>query len=166
MNTFKPAPSLAGWISGISLVCILMASSLLVWPLAGQNIFLFLLSFLPLLVFLLVCLFFLIIFPTMRYILGEASLILKCGPFHWEIPYREIEEIEKANLAYHPSSTGWKLPGYTLFKVYFADRGEIRMCSTRMTKDILLIKTGNGDVFGITPENETEFVRKLQEKLQ
>jgi hypothetical protein len=65
--------------------------------------------------------FFLLIYPTMRYELRTDALWLICGPFHWKIPYSEIKEIIKTDLRYHPTSTGWKLPGYTIGKVYYIE---------------------------------------------
>ncbi len=110
-----------------------------------------------------VALFFLIIYPTMRYEFRKESLWLRCGPFCWEIPYSEIKEIVKTDLQYHPTSTGWKLPGYTIGKVYYADRGNIRMCATSMCKNIILIKT-NKSIYGITPKDEEKFIQVLKER--
>ncbi len=166
MVQFKPKASISGWFFSLLLVLVMSGIILLLRPLAAQNMALLILSVLPTVIFLFVFLYFLIIFPTMRYILSDQELILKCGPVRYVIPYKEIEEIEKTDLGYHPSSTGWKLPGYALFKIYYADRGHVRMCATRVLKGILLIKTVKGELYGITPRDEERFMEELRKKLQ
>lgn len=166
MREFQADKSLLGWVFSLLLVLIMTGSLMLLYPLALQNIVIFFVSALPICIFLIVALFFLVIFPSMKYVLTDDALILQCGPFKYIVPYNEITQIEKANLSYHPSSTGWKLPGYTLFKIYYSDRGDVYMCATRMLKNILLIKTQNGKIFGITPREEKIFIQHLKEKLK
>ncbi len=139
MIEFKADKSLLGWFFSLLLVFIMTGSIILLYPLALQNIVIFFVSVLPVSIFLIISLFFLAIFPSMKYVLTEDALILTCGPFKYIVPYDEITQIEKTSLSYHPSSSGWKLPGYTLFKIYYSDRGDIYMCATRMLKNILLI---------------------------
>lgn len=100
----------------------------------------------------------------MRYEFKNEALWLRCGPFCYKIPYSEIEEIIKTNLQYHPTSMGWKLPGYTIGKIYYTDRGYVRMCATGLCKDIILIKTTKG-FYGITPSNEEKFLETLRVRL-
>lgn len=110
------------------------------------------------------CLFFLLIYPTMKYTLEKEGLKLTCGFLSSTIPYSDISTIIKTDLKYHPTSTGWELPGYALFKVYHADRGWVRMYSTAALKNILLIETKN-ETYGITPKDEEDFLRELKKRL-
>lgn len=126
--------------------------------------FLFAVAMILVLGFLLVALFFLAIYPTMRYKMGAHALRLVCGPFNWSIRYSEIKEIAKANLKYHPSSSGWKLPGYTIGKVYYKDWGEVKMCATSMCKNVILIKTDDS-LYGLTPREEEAFLKALRERM-
>jgi len=165
MKIFKPRFSIAGWISIVGLVILLLLVSWLI--LVGEKglHFLFVIAMIMIFGFLLVAVFFLAIYPTIRYEMRTDALCLVCGPFNWRIPYSEITEIAKTNLKYHPTSTGWKLPGYTIGKVYYADRGDVRMCATRMCKDIILIKTAKS-LYGVTPRDEKQFVDSLKERMK
>jgi hypothetical protein len=64
-------------------------------------------------------------------------------------------------LGYLPLSEGWKLPGYTLFKIRYGGIGPVRMCATSMTKRILVIETDT-DVWGITPTDVDSFVATIR----
>ncbi len=108
--------------------------------------------------------FFLIIYPTMRYTLTSNSLILQCGPFKDEIDFAEMKKFFETDLAYSITSTGFKLPGYTLFTVYYTDKGNVKMYSTSMLKNVILIETNNKK-YGISPANEQEFVKLLNERI-
>jgi hypothetical protein len=164
MEVIRPRFSISGWLTSIALVIILVfLLQLAIRTLhSGQSSFfgIFILS-----IILGASIFFLLIYPTMRYELRTDALWLICGPFHWKIPYSEIKEIIKTDLRYHPTSTGWKLPGYTIGKVYYADRGNVRMCATGMCKNIILIKTDEG-LFGLTPRDETRFILSLKARLR
>jgi len=174
MDVFEPRFSMTGWIVSVGFAALGLGVSLLAWlplklmpPSERQSVPLLL----PLiaigisLAILLGALFFVSIYPTMRYELKEEGLWLRCGPFTSRIPYSEIKEIAKTNLKYHPTSTGWKLPGYAIGNVYYADRGYVRMCATSMCKNILLIKTDKS-LYGVTPKDEERFVRSLKGKLE
>ncbi len=108
--------------------------------------------------------FFLIIYPTMRYTITSNALILQCGPFKDEIDFAEMINYVKTDLAYSITSTGFKLPGYTLFTVYYTDKGNVKMYSTSMLKDVILIETSSKK-YGISPANEQEFVKILNERI-
>ena len=110
--------------------------------------------------------FLIVIYPTMRYELREDALYLICGPFKTKIDYSEIKMILKANLTYDLTSTGWKIPGYALFKIYYQDKGWVRMYSTRVLKNIIIIELNNGELYGISPKNEEEFLSKLKERIK
>ena len=165
MEVFKPRFSITGWLTSLGLIILFLLVSWIAW--VGEKGLYFLFVFAMVLVsgFLLVALFFLAIYPTMRYEMREDVLRLVCGPFNWRIPYSEIKEIEKTNLKYYPTSSGWKLPGYTIGKVYYKDRGDVRMCATSMCKNITLIKTDKS-VYGVTPRDEKAFVNILKERMK
>ena len=101
------------------------------------------------------------ILPTMKYVIDSSRLILRCGPFHWEITLADIHAIVERNLSWLPWSEGWKLPGYALFKIEYGDVGQVRMCATRLTKRILVIKAGN-ELWGVTPADVEGFVEALR----
>lgn len=109
-------------------------------------------------------LFFGLILFTMKYFVSESQVILRCGPFRWKIPAADIRSIVEKDVGYMPVSEGWKLPGYALFNIDTADVGPVRMCSTSLTKRILLIETGK-DLWGITPADVDGFVAALNMKL-
>jgi len=109
--------------------------------------------------------FFAVILFTMKYFVINSHVILRCGPFRWKIPIADIRSIVEKDVGYLPISQGWKLPGYALFKIDCADVGPVRMCSTSLTKRILLIETGN-DLWGITPADVEGFVAALNIKLE
>ena len=165
MEVFKPRFSIAGWISSLGLIILFLLLAWIIWFGEKGLYFLFVFAMILIFGFLLVALFFLAIYPTMRYEIRRDALHLVCGPFSWRIPYSEIKEITKANLKYHPSSTGWKLPGYTIGKVYYKDRGDVRMCATSMCKNITLIKTDKS-LYGVTPRDEGAFINALKERMK
>lgn len=160
---FRPRFSIAGWISSIGLIVFFLLVAWISYVSEKSLYFLFVLAMILVSAFLLVALFFLVIYPTMRYEMKKDALRLVCGPFKWNVPYSEIKEITKANLKYHPSSAGWKLPGYTIGKVYYSDRGDVRMCATSMCKNIILIETEESR-YGVTPKEEEAFMLSLKEK--
>lgn len=102
--------------------------------------------------------------PRMRYALTPDTLVLSCGPlFRYRIPYAEITDVRRTTL----TPTLWssmRMPGLALGGVMYADVGTVRMCATRMARDILLIAAG-GRLYGITPADEERFVRTLTPKL-
>lgn len=157
---FKPRTSLAGIISNSVLLALLAWLTYLAW--SPRNVTMF--ARLTISLFALAALFFFIIYFTIGYELSERELRLRCGPFVWRIPYKTISEISRANLSYHPTSTGWKLPGFAIFKIYYADRGDVTMCATSVCRDITLVHTSNG-VFGVTPREQERFVETLKERL-
>ena len=110
MKVFKPRFSITGWITSLGLIILFLLLSWVIWVGEKGLYFLFVFAMILVFGFLLVALFFLAIYPTMRYEMRENALRLVCGPFDWRIPYSEIKEIVKTNLKYYPTSTGWKLP--------------------------------------------------------
>jgi hypothetical protein len=111
-----------------------------------------------------ITLFFMLIFHTMRYELREDALYLRCGPFKSRIPYSEIKKISKTNLVFHPIASP-RGPGFAFGDCYYADRGVVRMYSTRMCKDIILIETEK-KLYGITPKDEELFINELKKRIE
>jgi len=109
--------------------------------------------------------FLIAIYPTMRYELRDDGLHLICGPFKEKINYKEIRRVFEKDLKYDISSTGWKIPGYALFKIFYRDLGWVKMYSTRVLKNILIIETFNGNLFGITPKEKNRFLLSLKKFL-
>ncbi len=165
MEVFKPRFSIAGWVTSLGLIILFLLLAWIIWFGEKNLYFLFVFAMILVFGFLLVALFFLAIYPTMRYEIRSDALRLVCGPFDWRISYSEIKGITKTNLKYHPTSTGWKLPGYTIGKVYYADRGDVRMCVTSMCKNITLIKTDKS-LYGVTPRDEKAFVDSLKGRMK
>jgi len=109
-------------------------------------------------------LFPIIIYPTMCYKFQQKNLILKCIPFNSKIQYGEIKKIEKiANLGYSPVGP-CRLPHYLLGSNYFSTYGWITMYATSY-KNVLLIETDKKR-YGITPKDEEDFLRILNERLK
>jgi len=100
-------------------------------------------------------------FPTMRYELGQQALTLIFGPIlRWRIPLREIKEVEVKDLTLSIWAAT-RLPGIALFSIYYSNVGIVRMCATRASKRIVLIRTANA-TYGVTPEEQDEFTLALQ----
>ncbi len=164
MEIFKPRTSVLGWIISTTIPLFIFYLFLLNLRLIKAS-WGSILGILIMAALFIAAVFFVIIYPSMHYELRDAELYLKCGPICYKIPYSEIKEIVKTNLRYHPTSTGWKLPGYAIGKIYYADRGFVKMCATSMCKNILLIKTEKG-CFGITPKDEERFIELLKSRLK
>lgn len=111
-----------------------------------------------------VALLFLIgIYPTMQYKFCTDALIITCGPFRKVIKYEDIISVYKTTLRYSYQSTGWLLPGYALFHVYFINEDYVWMCATRALSDVVIIKTKSGKKYGVTPKNENDFIREFEQ---
>jgi len=128
-----------------------------------KGIIIFIFPIFLLIGFIVISSIFLVWYPTMRYELSEDKLVLKCGPLESEIPLESIKAIRKKNLKYHPSSTGWKLPGYCLFRIKYADEDWVRMYSRAMLKNIIIIETDK-EKYGITPKDEEDFLGELSKR--
>jgi len=108
-------------------------------------------------------LFFAAIVPTMKYSVTDSEVIPSCGPFHWSIPIGQIRSISESDLDWLPWSEGWKIPGYTLFKIRYGGVDAVHMCATSLCKRILLIETETG-LWGITPADVSGFVSAVESK--
>jgi hypothetical protein len=157
----RARPSVVGWISSIVvflLIPVVLMAGLHAKPL-GTNLARVLVW--PSLALPLIAGFFLFIFPTMRYVVGNGEIKLICGPFRWTIPVSEVRNIVEKDLVYLPWSEGWKLPGYALFSMRFAKVGKVRMCATTLTHRVLLIETGK-ETWGISPSSVPLFLAAVK----
>jgi Bacterial PH domain len=152
-EVFKPRTSLWGWLCSVAVVGGLGTGIAIAirqgtpagWIVAGLVTALIIPG-----------IFFLCIFPTMKYSVGTDTLVLSCGPFKWLIPISSICSIKEDDLQYLPKSQGWKLAGYALFRIEYGRIGIVRMCATSLTTRILLISTDT-EKWGITPADVDSF---------
>ena len=152
-EVFKPRTSLWGWFCSVTVVGGLGALIVVAirhgspasWIVTGL-----------LTALIIPGIFFLCIFPTMKYAVGTDTVVLSCGPFKWFIPIRSICSIREDDLAYLPKSQGWKLAGYALFRIEYGRIGIVRMCATSLATRILLISTDT-EIWGITPADVGSF---------
>jgi len=102
-------------------------------------------------------------FPAMRYDLTNDALVIRYGVvLHYSLPYHSISEVANRDL----SPTLWsstRFPGIALYKVIYSE-GTYLMCSTRMSKGVLVIET-EGDDYGISPAEEDRFVAALTARM-
>lgn len=105
-----------------------------------------------------------LLFPLVRYEIKGDKLLLSAGPISSKINISDIKNVEIKNLKYHPTSVGWKIPGYGLFRIYYTDDGWIRMYAHRSHKNIMVIKTSKEN-FGITPKEPEVFIDTIKKKL-
>jgi Bacterial PH domain len=153
LEEFKPRTSLWGWLSSVAVVGGLGALIAVAirqgapadWIVSGL-----------LTALIIPGIFFLCIFPTMKYSVGTDTVVLSCGPFKWLIPISNICSIREDDLDYLPKSQGWKLAGYALFRIEYGRIGIVRMCATSLTTRILLISTDT-EIWGITPADVDSF---------
>ena len=160
--TFKPARSY-GWAWLIGLTALVAVSALplvipgLVPPEERGALWVGLGIMVPLLAYLLVTLASL---PAMRYDLTNDELVLSCGPLcRYRIPYAEITDVCRTTLI----PTLWssmRMPGLAIGGVLYADTGTVKMCATRMSRDILLVSAGKRR-YGLTPSDEAAFMTAL-----
>lgn len=108
--------------------------------------------------------FYIGIYHTISYEIYEEEITLRCGLFSSKIQYKEIKKIKKIDdLGYAPVGI-MRLPKFLLHGVYFSKYGWITMYATSY-KNVLLIETDK-KLYGITPSNEEDFLRILNERLK
>lgn len=163
-KTFQPRPSYGWvWLLLMTLIIIVLAIiPVLAAGLSSSNAVLTLIICIPIaIVFLTLAVW----FPTMRYELDEDQLTLCYGPFlTYQIPLDEIRTIRRRNLGLTIWST-IRFPGIALFKVPYADVGNVKMCATAALNNILLIETDN-EKYGLTPADEEAFVAAVRNRLE
>lgn len=165
---FKPRFSIVGWVSNILFTVVLAAVLVAVFSMYKKgdigSLVALIIEMVLLAPILMASIFFLTTYPTMRYIIENGTLLLKCGPFKWTITIQSIKSIAEKDLKYLPYSEGWKLPGYALFKIRYGDVGAVKMCATALTKQVLLIET-DSELYGITPDNVDLFISALKQEV-
>ncbi len=159
LASFRPARSY-GWVWLVGLTAIVVVSALplvmpdVVPPEERAALWIGLAIMVPLIAFLLVTLASL---PAMRYELTNDEILLSCGPlYRYRIPYAAITDIRRTTL----TPTLWssmRMPGLAVGGVMYADVGTVRMCATRMSRDILLVTAGTRR-YGLTPADEAAFL--------
>lgn len=162
MKTYRAAPSYGWlWLVGIALLVIVPTLPAILAvrqaPVVLITVILGLIIGVP---FLVLALW----FPTIRYELGPAQLVLRYGPFHYAVRLSDIQEVTKRDLAFSVWSS-MRLPGFAMWTVDYADEGNVFMCSTRALRDIIYIVTPRRK-YGITPADEEEFLQDLTHRLK
>ena len=162
MKCFRPRPSY-GWFWLVLMATIIISVSIVpalaVW-LASSNAVLTLIVCIPIAFAFLILAFW---FPTMRYELDQNQLILRYGPvITYRIPLGEIRTIRRRNLGLTIWST-IRFPGIALFRVPYADVGNVKMCATAELNNILMIETEK-EKYGLTPADEEAFVVAVRAK--
>ena len=159
LATFRPARSYGwAWLVGLTALVIVSALPLVmpgvVPPEERAALWIGLAIMVPLIAYLLVTLASL---PAMRYELTNDELILSCGPlYRYRTPYAEITDVRRTTL----TPTLWssmRMPGLAVGGVLYADTGNVKMCATRMSRDILLVTAGKLR-YGLTPADEAAFM--------
>ena len=102
---------------------------------------------------------------TMRYILTADAVEIRAGGSSRRIFFKDIVRVEVVNLAFNPISS-YRLPGLALYDVLYSDEGIVTMFSTHALRDVVLIETADRHKYGISPEDEVEFVSDLRSHLQ
>lgn len=162
LASFKPSRSY-GWLWLLGLTALVAGSAVplflpgVVPPEERVVVWITLAIMAPLIVFLLITL---VSLPAMRYDLTTDELVLSCGPlYRYRVPYAQITDVRRTTL----TPTLWssmRMPGLAIGGVLYADTGTVKMCATRMSRDILLVTAGKRR-FGITPADEAAFMATL-----
>jgi PH (Pleckstrin Homology) domain-containing protein len=106
-----------------------------------------------------------IFFPAMRYEIEGRNLIISYGPLlRYTIDIGQIKSIRRRDLGISPLSS-FRFPGLAIFSVPYREIGTVKMCATAAGTNILLIET-ESIKYGLTPENEEEFVKELRARMQ
>jgi len=163
VDSFRPKPSLGWlWVLGLTLLMIVpLPLAFLYDPPKPDEVLIVWLSMIPLFVLVIWFLAVVALFPRMRYELGIDALHISYGPLlRYTVPYASITGIEVRNLRFSAWSS-FRFPGLALWKVPYTGSGQIRMCSTRSHRGVLVITAGK-DRYGISPAEEDRFVHSLQ----
>jgi len=164
MRSFKPRSS-HGWfwliLLAVIIIAVGIAPALALGAFSSSAVLTIIISVPVGLAFLILA----FLFPTMRYELDQHQVTLRYGPvLTYRIPLGEIRTIRRRNL----SMTIWssiRFPGIALFKVPYADMGNVKMCATAALNNILLIETEK-EKFGLTPADEEAFVAAIQAQME
>jgi hypothetical protein len=102
--------------------------------------------------------------PHMRYELRDDALYLILGFWKSRIPYDQIIDVVRKDLAFSALSS-FRMPGIAVFDVNYSDEGTVRMYSTHELKDVILIKTSDGKKYGVSPADPDGFMAALKQEI-
>lgn len=156
MKTYKPAPSV-GWIWPAALSLILFLAPLPTWTVILGPALVMTLIMWPIALYLGLTAWW---FPSMRYELSPAELVLCYGPSRYPIPLAAIQSVSRRNLRLSLWSS-MRFPGLAVWTVPYGGVGNVFMMASRSLTDILLIEA-NGKRYGITPADEAGFLADLE----
>lgn len=164
-NVYLPRKS-HGQLSLLSLFIVFVVTG-------GFSLYMYLLEpfiflLIPIIIVFVLCAVFLVLIvglSGMRYVITDDALEASCSFFlKYKIPLNSIQRIVKRDLAISMWSS-FRLPGMALFTVPYADVGNVKMCATSASKDILLIEAGSG-LYGVTPRDEGAFMTDIRRRIQ
>jgi membrane protein YdbS with pleckstrin-like domain len=101
---------------------------------------------------------------TMRYILTTDAVGICAGRHLRCIPFKDTVRVEVVDLAFNLVSS-YRLPGLAVYDVTYSDEGIMTMFSTHALKDVVLVETADHHKYGISPEDEVEFMGDLRSRL-
>lgn len=163
VDSFRPKPSL-GWLWVLAMTLLMtvpLPIAFTVDPPKPDEVLIVWLSMIPLFGLAVWFLAVVVLFGRMRYELGIDALHISYGPLlRYAVPYASITGIEVQNLRFSAWSS-FRFPGLALWKVPYAGAGQIRMCSTRSHRGVLVITAGKNR-YGISPAEEDRFVHSLR----
>jgi len=163
VDSFRAKPSL-GWLWVLALTLFMtvpLPFAFAVDPPKPDEVLIVWLSMIPLYVIAVWFVAVVVLFPRMRYDLGIDALSISYGPLlRYTVPYASITDIAVTDLRFSPWSS-FRFPGLALWKVGYTGMGQIRMCSTRSHRGVLVITAGKNR-YGISPAEEDRFAHSLR----
>ncbi|GII34329.1 PH domain-containing protein [Planotetraspora mira] len=100
-------------------------------------------------------------FPLMRYVVSETTLTARYGPLlRYRIQLSDVTSVTRAHLS-PDFVAALALPGIALYGMRCTGIGRVRMCATRPSNNVLVIKTRNGHHYGFTPADDRAFMKAL-----
>jgi len=167
VDSFRPKSSVGWlWVLALTLLMVVPLSIAFAYdPPAPDEVLIVWLSMIPLFGLAIWFLAVVVYFPRMRYDLGVDALVIAYGPLlRYSVSYAHITDIAVTNMRFSPWSS-FRFPGLALWKVQYTGMGQVRMCSTRSHKGVLLITAGEKR-YGISPAEEDRFVHGLRSNVE
>ena len=158
-----------GFIWGILLLILIAAPLITILVILGKaHADNSMLSIILIIFLLLIALFlyFLYALKTMCYQIEADAIKLKWGAVSYTIPMTAISEVRKVQgplIGFRTFGGSW--PGYHFGLFRFRDYGQIEVYSTRLTGDLVLLRTA-AKTYLISPENVDGFLAVLHEKVE
>jgi hypothetical protein len=166
VDSFRAKPSL-GWLWVLALTLLMVVPlpiAFAVDPPAPDEELVVWLSLIPLGALAIWFLATVACFPLMRYDLGNDALAMRYGPLlRYTVPYASITDIGVKDLRFSVWSS-FRFPGLALWKVPYTGMDQIRMCSTRSHRGVLLVTAGKNR-YGISPAEGDRFVHELRSRM-